>query len=89
MKTPHLWGRKAKRIAELEAEVIELRDNLAVAVVKIAPQMNARIVVRRDTWYRFSYSIRHTGTEFLDISDLILVSDDQPLTDYFDGEVRP
>ena len=55
-----MFGRKAKRIAELEAQLKDARENLAVAVVPTG-LISQRIEVRKGQWYVVSFRCRHNG----------------------------
>lgn len=80
-----MFGRKAKRIAALEKENKDLRENLAVAVVPVGHAVfNQRITVEKGKVYRVAYSFRHTGAKYLDLAELFIEREDASPT-YFDG----
>lgn len=82
-----MWGRKAKRIVELEQELQHAKNNLAVArVVTGAGYLTQNVVVEKGMWYRISYQFQHTGSKVLRVADLILEPVGQPITSYFDGD---
>lgn len=79
-----MWNRKAKRIAELEAELRHTRDNLGVARVLAGhPGLMQDIVVETGAWYSVSYKFQHTGGPTLSVADLIVEKSFERL--YFDG----
>lgn len=82
-----MFGRKAARIAALEAEVKDLRENLAVAVVPVGG-ITTKIEVRKGLWYRVSYLYRHNGGPILDVQNLFVGHEDLA-GPYFDGTVPP
>lgn len=68
-----MWGRKKKRIAELEAELQHAKENLGVARVLAGhPGLMQDIVVEKGAWYNVSYQFKHTGGPQLSISSLIV-----------------
>lgn len=66
-----MFGRKAKRIAELEAQLKDARENLAVAVVPTG-LISQRIEVRKGQWYVVSFRCRHNGGAVLDVANLFM-----------------
>ena len=68
-----MFGRKTRRIAELETTLADAYENLAVAVVKFGnPSFSQRITVRKGMWYRVSYLYRHDGSSSLEVKDLFV-----------------
>lgn len=81
------WGRKAKRIAELEKELRHTRENLAVARVVMAPGLAQDVVVEKGVWHRVTYQFQHTGESVLRLDNLLVERVDFTPS-YFDGETR-
>lgn len=78
------FGRKARRIAELEQQLDHAMKNLAVAYAPIgASYMTQKVTVEKGMWYRVSYRFQHNGTRQLTLSD-IFVGAESPA--YFDGQ---
>jgi hypothetical protein len=79
------FGRKARRIAELEKELDDAMNNLAIAHVHAGhPALQQAITVEKGAWYQVSYRYRHNGSSLLDIADLFVAKGDSAL--YFEGE---
>lgn len=67
--------RKLKaRIAELEAQLVDAHENLAVAIVPGEP-ISQRVTVRKGQWYTASFRFRHNGSDTLDLAQLFVGSD--------------
>lgn len=83
------WGRKAKRIAELEKELVHTRENLGIARVVRAPGFAQDVVVEKGVWYNVAYQFQHTGGTTLLLNDLVVtkVRDSRKSSPYFDGEI--
>lgn len=79
-------GWRKRRIAELEQELLDTRENLAIARV-VAGSVSQDITVRKGVWYRVSYSYLHTGGPILDVANLFVAEDDSHVDlTYFDGD---
>lgn len=78
-----MFGKRKRRIAELEQQLEEARRDLAIAVVPLGP-LRQKFEVRKGAWYRVAFSFRHTGAPFLDLTDLFVGADDG-LSPYFEG----
>lgn len=82
-----MFGKKARRIAELELQLVDAKENLAVAVVSTRhPGITQRIEVRKHIWYNVSYRFLHDGGSQLKLSDL-LVENGSLENEYFDGGI--
>lgn len=67
------FGRKARRIAELEQQLDHAMSNLGVAYVPIgAPYMTQKLTVEKGVWYVVSYKFQHTGDRELMMADLFV-----------------
>jgi len=81
------FGRKARRIAELEKQLDDAMNNLAIAHVYAGhPGLQQAITVEKGAWYQVSYRYRHNGGSLLDVADLLVVKD--PSTPFFEGDQR-
>lgn len=84
--TKRIWGRKARRIAELEAALQDALENLVTVVVPTPEPIHATLVgVTKDRWYRVSYMVR-VGRDGLPATreHFVGYADEEPTT-YFDG----
>lgn len=78
-----MFNRKAKRIAELEQQLEDALENLAVAVVPVGG-VRQRVRVTKGQWYQVSFRYRHTGAPILDLAD-VFFGTTEPTAAYFTG----
>ena len=84
-----MFNKKKKRIAELEKELKNARENLAAAYVRTGfhPSFENRVEVVKGTWYRHSYLFMHDGSSDLRVKDLMILAEDSHIKPhYFDGK---
>jgi hypothetical protein len=83
-----MWGRKAKRIRELEEQLVDARENVARVNVQIPRGMVMVAEVRRGVWHTVSYRFMVDQTlKNVDFGDVSVVANE--LTPYFDGSTPP
>lgn len=80
------FGRKARRIAELERQLEHAMNNLAVAYVPIAaPCMTQKVTVEKGKWYVVRYEFQHVGAPDLLLGEIFV--GEIGASAYFDGVV--
>jgi phenylpyruvate tautomerase PptA (4-oxalocrotonate tautomerase family) len=80
-----MWGRKQKRIEELEDQLADTLANLVHVTVPMPPNVGQTIAgCRKGIWHRVSYMFMVTTEQTTPVTD-VFVEEVEPRSSYFDG----
>lgn len=83
-----MWGRKARRIRELEASLQDALDNLMTVQVQFPASVWQTVRgIRKGMWYRVSYLFM-ASADSVSYGD-VFVGEEQAGQVYFEGTTKP